>query len=336
MPTFDAKTRANTQFKLSLRQQSLATRLRLVQTRHKTAVKVEPQSRSEAQSRLETINRKYSQRRFKTGQAYDMHIAVWGDGNAPVLESPEDPRMDDITDLTRPGDAPLRNFSSPPAKTQVSRTLHALRKALESEDRQLTGDEKAMLEELRRRDDHVRAHERAHMAAGGGAVSSGAQFAYQLGPDGKLYAIGGSVQIDVSPVASDPEATIRKMQQVRRAALAPSDPSPEDLAVAAHAANLEAIARAELSRMLVEKRRAIQDSMALKDEDPHGCRLCIREDILAEWAEKQLRTPDADPIANNPFQAIAEYQSSEPQTQPSMQFACNGNCGVCPTCRQSA
>jgi hypothetical protein len=59
-----------------------------------------------------------------------------------------------------------------------------------------------------------------------------------------MYAVGGEVKIDISP-ESTPEATIRKMQQVRKAALAPAQPSSTDRAVAAQATQIEAQARIE-------------------------------------------------------------------------------------------
>lgn len=110
----------------------------------------------------------------------------------------------------------------------------------------LSEEEKQKVEELKKIDQKVRAHEMAHQAAGAGLVR-GTSFNYTVGPDGKQYAIGGEVKIDISPVPGDPEATIQKMQQVRRAALAPSDPSPQDRSVANLASNIESKARAELN-----------------------------------------------------------------------------------------
>ena len=101
-------------------------------------------------------------------------------------------------------------------------------------------------DKLERRDREVRSHEQAHKAAGGahaGAIS----LEFQTGADGKRYAVGGEVPIDTSPVAGDPQATITKMQKVRRAALAPAQPSSQDRAVAAQASRIEAEARAELA-----------------------------------------------------------------------------------------
>lgn len=100
------------------------------------------------------------------------------------------------------------------------------------------------LEQLKARDREVRAHEMAHLAAAGGLAMSGASFTYQRGADGVNYAVGGEVKIDTSS-GSTPEETIRKAQTIRAAALAPAEPSGQDFAVAAKAAQMAAEARAE-------------------------------------------------------------------------------------------
>jgi hypothetical protein len=97
---------------------------------------------------------------------------------------------------------------------------------------------------LAKRDAEVRAHEQAHAAAGG-AFAGAPSYGYQRGPDGRSYAVSGEVPIDVSAIAGDPEATIQKMQQVKRAALAPRDPSHADRAIAASADALIVAARRE-------------------------------------------------------------------------------------------
>ncbi|MCX7946046.1 MAG: hypothetical protein N2557_03635 [Hydrogenophilus sp.] len=107
---------------------------------------------------------------------------------------------------------------------------------------------------LREIDREVRAHEMAHVAAGGDLVTRGAQFNTVRGPDGKQYAVGGDVQIDVSP-GRTPEETIAKAERIRRAALAPANPSPQDLKVAAKATQMAMAARMELiERRLREER----------------------------------------------------------------------------------
>jgi hypothetical protein len=110
----------------------------------------------------------------------------------------------------------------------------------------LSDDEQQELDELKRRDREVRTHEQAHKAAGG-AFAGSMRLNFQMGPDGKRYAVEGSVPIDVSPVAGDPAATLRKMEVVARAANAPASPSGADRAVAAQASRAMQQARAQLA-----------------------------------------------------------------------------------------
>lgn len=116
---------------------------------------------------------------------------------------------------------------------------------------QLSVEELEQLEWLQQRDDEVRQHERAH-ASVGGQYAGAPSYDFKRGPDGGQYAVGGEVPIDVSPIADDPAATIQKMQQVRRAALAPAEPSGADRSIAAQAAMQEAVARQELAAQAIE------------------------------------------------------------------------------------
>ena len=109
------------------------------------------------------------------------------------------------------------------------------------------------IQELKRIDAHVKAHEQAHIAAGGPYIRGGPQYSYVIGPDGNRYAVAGEVKIDVSPVPGNPDATIRKAQVIKRAALAPSDPSPQDRAVAAKADQMAMKARIEKYREQAEE-----------------------------------------------------------------------------------
>ena len=111
---------------------------------------------------------------------------------------------------------------------------------------ELTEAQKEQVIKLQQRDTHVRAHEAAHMAAGGSVVSGGASYTYQKGPDGKMYAVGGEVPIHVTK-GNTPKETLAIARQLRAAALAPSDPSPQDLKVAASAAMMEAKAMQEIN-----------------------------------------------------------------------------------------
>jgi hypothetical protein len=123
-------------------------------------------------------------------------------------------------------------------------------------DLQLSEQDRRILNELRARDAEVRAHEQAHLAAAGPYATGAPTFEFQTGPDGKQYAISGEVSIDASPVPGDPEATARKAQAVKRAALAPREPSEQDRAVAAQAAQLEAQARQEVKAEKAEEQES--------------------------------------------------------------------------------
>ncbi len=141
---------------------------------------------------------------------------------------------------------------SPGAKCGVSGADAAVEKMSEHQGRAApvrpTEKEQREIDRLEKQDREVRSHEAAHVAAGGHYVRGGASFKFETGPDGKRYASGGEVSIDTSPVRGDPEATIRKMQAVRRAALAPANPSGQDRSVAAKASQQEAAARAEAAQ----------------------------------------------------------------------------------------
>lgn len=117
----------------------------------------------------------------------------------------------------------------------------------------LSAEETDQVRELKKRDKEVRAHEQAHLAAGGQYARSSAKFEFTTGPDGGRYATGGEVSIDASPVSDDPGATIRKMNVVKQAALAPAQPSGQDFSVAAKAENAANEARQEMQRQTAGK-----------------------------------------------------------------------------------
>jgi hypothetical protein len=110
---------------------------------------------------------------------------------------------------------------------------------------EISVDQLRQIEKLRQRDREVRTHEQAHLASAGQYAAGGPSYTYESGPDGKKYAVGGEVPIDVSK-ESTPEETLIKMQVVAKAALAPLNPSSADRRIAARAAMISAEARREL------------------------------------------------------------------------------------------
>ena len=111
----------------------------------------------------------------------------------------------------------------------------------------LSQQQQEQVDQLKKIDKDTRAHEQAHLAAAGGLAVSGANYKLTTGPDGKQYANGGDVSVDVSP-GRTPEETVRKARIIQAAALAPADPSGQDFSVAAQAGAMEQQAQAEIAK----------------------------------------------------------------------------------------
>lgn len=165
----------------------------------------------------------------------------------------------------------------------------AKKQLADSQKEAVTAEREAQKQEeirvLAARDREVRAHEQAH-AAVGGAFAGAPKYQFERGPDGVNYAVGGEVPIDVSP-ASTPEATISKMQAVRRAALAPAEPSPQDRRVAQEAIAAEARARQEMvQEQRIESQQAAESGESSTDKPERTSEI---EASIASGAEKGNR-----------------------------------------------
>lgn len=118
-------------------------------------------------------------------------------------------------------------------------------------DENLSSEQQQEITELKVRDAEVRAHEQAHIAAAAGLMTSAPNYDYQTGPDGKKYAVGGEVSISFTK-GSSPEEDIQNAEKLKAAALAPVEPSGQDLSVARNADAIIQEARQELT----EQKRA--------------------------------------------------------------------------------
>lgn len=151
-------------------------------------------------------------------------------------------------DPTRPGPAAGTPPEAPEGvRESRDRVPEARVGRMPADQVDLSPSAREQVRELQRRDAEVRAHEAAHMAAGGSLVKGGASFGYKRGPDGQMYAVSGEVTLDTGP-EKDPRATLAKANRIRAAALAPRDPSPADRAAASAAGAMAAAAAAELAR----------------------------------------------------------------------------------------
>ncbi len=137
---------------------------------------------------------------------------------------------------------------------------------------ELSQEEKQLVQDLQSRDTEVRAHEAAHQS--GGAATGGASFTYQQGPDGKMYAIGGEVSISISS-GSTPEETIANARAVIASAMAPANPSGQDLAVASSARVMMMKAQQQLTQ---EQQGEIKGKEVYKNEAQKDTGLETKED----------------------------------------------------------
>ena len=169
--------------------------------------------------------------------------------------------------------------------------------------------EELQLAELISRDREVRTHEQAH-AAVGGSYAGAPTYTFKTGPDGRRYAVGGEVSIDTSPVPNDPEATLRKMEVVIRAALAPAEPSAQDRRVAAQASVQAAEARVELAQQRREEQVAAAEERAALRAEREAEEEAEADKKAADSAAPQQGLPE--PPRLELYLRLAQLQSPEP------------------------
>ncbi|ECP7275120.1 putative metalloprotease CJM1_0395 family protein [Campylobacter jejuni] len=130
---------------------------------------------------------------------------------------------------------------------------------------ELNQKEVAQVRELQSIDRNVKAHEAAHQAAGGG-LAGAASFTYTRGPDNQMYATAGEVPISMQK-GNTPEETIANARQIAAAAMAPTDPSPQDYKVAANATKMEFEARAEAMKLKAEETKEKEENKEKDDKN---------------------------------------------------------------------
>jgi len=150
-------------------------------------------------------------------------------------------------------DGDSESISKKPDHSQSDSTKRAEQNQSPNQSTQLSKEDLKQVQALKQRDQEVRNHEAAHLAAAGKYATGGASYEYKRGADGKNYAVGGEVSIDTSPIPDNPQATLQKAQQIRAAAQAPANPSAQDRQVAASATQMEAKSRQEIAALSLNK-----------------------------------------------------------------------------------
>lgn len=114
----------------------------------------------------------------------------------------------------------------------------------------LSTDKLKNLKKTREFDKALTKHEEDHHEVAADLARSGPEYQTKVGEDGQEYRVSGKVMIDTG-VDKDPEKTVKKMKQVRAAALAPDGNtlaplSEQDKKVAREATEKEQVAQSML------------------------------------------------------------------------------------------
>lgn len=142
----------------------------------------------------------------------------------------------------------------------------------------LTSQEEKEVRRLKQRHQEVTRHEEAHYRTAGRYALGRPTYEYADAPDGKRYRVGGEVRIDTAEEA-DPEKTLEKAKVVKKAALAPADPSTQDRRIAAQADQMMRKAEQEIRRLEAEE---LQDR--------------FQEQQVAFNARGTVERPPAEPV----------------------------------------
>ncbi|MFT5486411.1 MAG: hypothetical protein ACI9JL_002262 [Paracoccaceae bacterium] len=130
-----------------------------------------------------------------------------------------------------------------------SGTRYEIRKAEIARDPvDLTAAEKQSVDQFRQRDAQVRQEEQAH-AGTAGSMAGPIIYRYATGPDGRQYAVGGSVSVRLSNPSGDPAKFEDAAAKLSAAANAAHNPSAADLSAARKGYQAAAAALAEQHRV---------------------------------------------------------------------------------------
>ena len=198
---------------------------------------------------MQSISQSYSVQIYTKAQnsitSPDQAIGV-GENKNPSSPFSSQQSTDDSISLSAEGKKLSQEQIEPSTQSKKEEPGTSPPGALENtSQKSLSTEDLQQISDLQQRDVEVRSHEQAHLSAAGQYAAGGASFSYTTGPNGKRYATGGEVPIDISKEKT-PEATIQKMRTIRRAALAPANPSGADRSIAAQASSKEAQAMKEV------------------------------------------------------------------------------------------
>ena len=177
-----------------------------------------------------------------------------------------------------------------PAKNKAPTTQQT--NSSQSSNDDINWQEKQVIQKLRQRDSEVRQHELAHKTTGGQYAGS-IDYVYQEGPNGRRYAVGGSVPMDLSFEPNNPKETIQKAERVRKAALAPAQPSAQDLKIASKAARIKMEAKAKLNNAKPQENSTLKNNSTDTENDNSA------DNNNSEQINNENKRKDLNQIYNN-------------------------------------
>lgn len=193
------------------------------------------------------------------------------------------------------GQSQVHGQESKPSSSQTPKGI---------DGQELTEEEQQKVKEMKERHEEVRVHENAHKSAGG-QYAAAPTYTYETGPDGKRYITDGEVSIDIGE-EKDPQATIEKMQIVKRAAMAPAEPSGQDRKVYQEANQKEAAARQELAE---DKKEEAKEKQEKAKEALNG-----QSDKSADTKNKSQGTKSNEQIIENSDEIKVPKSASGPKS----------------------
>lgn len=207
---------------------------------------------------------------YSSGFIYNPVSKIKFNDTYPFAFAKDDPAFNPIVDTNSSGQVTQTSNTDNTTREDNQLTPDNTETQANSDTKTVNGNELTraeiqLLDELQQIDTEVRRHEMAHIAAGGRYITSGANSTYKRGPDGRNYVVGGEISIDTAPIPGDPQATIQKMRQVKSAAFAPVDPSPQDIKVASKATQAASKALSDLMILQEKERADSNDNKAFGD-----------------------------------------------------------------------
>jgi hypothetical protein len=191
------------------------------------------------------------------------------------------------------------NKASPDSKApenNVSASSNQNQPEQDQQSQEKSQQEQAIIRELSARDREVRAHEQAHASVGGqytGAVS----LTYQRGPNGVSYAVSGEVPISALS-SGDAQSRLQAAEQIKRAALAPANPSAQDRQVAAQATQTATQARAEIATESAETPGAVSSDEEAISETEASTKTQTKNETEIPESEKNSTTQAFNNVTN--------------------------------------